>query len=53
MEGERVGELRSLFSLFAKRFKYEAIGRGSYLVESEAFSQEESLPSQMKEAVIK
>ncbi|WP_158737394.1 hypothetical protein [Alteribacillus sp. YIM 98480] len=39
-EDERIGELRSTFSFFAKRFEYETEGRGVYRVESEAFSHE-------------
>ncbi|SDI18051.1 hypothetical protein [Alteribacillus bidgolensis] len=39
-EDERIGDLSSTFSFFAKRFKYDAVGRGVYRVESEAFSHE-------------
>lgn len=39
-EDGRIGELRSTFSFFAKRFEYNAVGRGVYQVESEAFSHE-------------
>ncbi|MZQ86956.1 hypothetical protein GQF01_33080 [Paenibacillus sp. 5J-6] len=39
-DGSLVGVLRSRFMLFAKKFTYETIGRGSYDITSPAFSKE-------------
>lgn len=37
---QEIGELLQRFSFFAKKFEYEAYGRGTYRIESEAFSKD-------------
>jgi uncharacterized protein YxjI len=37
---EEVGRVRSRFAFFAKKFEYEAFGRGVFEIKSEAFSRE-------------
>ncbi|RSD25480.1 hypothetical protein [Mesobacillus subterraneus] len=36
--GQEIGSLKAKFSLFSKKFEYDASDRGSYIINSEAFS---------------
>lgn len=39
-EGEEMGELRQKWSFFRKRFQYHSFGKGTFSIESEAFSKD-------------
>ncbi|WP_409252973.1 hypothetical protein V1502_03315 [Bacillus sp. SCS-153A] len=44
--GEELGELRQKWSFFAKKFQYHSVGKGTYTIESEAFSKEYTILDQ-------
>ncbi|MGD6801241.1 hypothetical protein [Rossellomorea aquimaris] len=39
-EGEEMGELKQKWSFFSKRFQYHSFGKGTFSIESEAFSKD-------------
>ncbi|WP_237458451.1 hypothetical protein [Pontibacillus yanchengensis] len=48
---EEVGEVKQRFSFFAKKFEYEAFGRGFYTIESEAFSRQYEIYDEQEQVV--
>lgn len=49
--GEELGTLRPKFSLFSKRYEYDAGYRGIYMIESPAFSQDYAILDQRETTV--
>lgn len=49
--GEELGTLRAKFSLFSKRYEYDAGYRGLYTIESPAFSQDYAILDQRETTV--
>ncbi|WP_036816826.1 hypothetical protein [Pontibacillus yanchengensis] len=48
---EEVGEVKQRFSFFAKKFEYEAFGRGVYTIESEAFSRQYEIHDEQEQVI--
>lgn len=51
-EGTEIGILKEKFTLFSKKYAYEAYGRGTFLIHSELFSREYVIKQEPDEAVI-